>query len=70
MAHPKDYTVTVTASGPDDLIITVTSAEVGDRAELHEEQWEFTLPKDVWKAFMTLAPGFTRTLRVHQHEED
>ncbi len=69
MAH-KDITVTVTADGPDELHIVVSSEEVGDGAERHEESWGFTIPKDVWKAFMTLAPGFTRTIRLHRHDGD
>lgn len=69
MAHHRDITVSVEASGPDDLIIVVSSIEVEGRAEISETTWEFTIPKDVWKLFMTLAPGFTRTVRIHENEE-
>ena len=67
MAH-KDITLTVEADGPKDLKIVVMSKEVGTGAELDEHTWEFTIPDDVWKAFMTLAPGFSRTIRLHKHE--
>jgi hypothetical protein len=70
MSHNTDITVTVTADGPDNLLIEVLSQEVGTGAELAEHAWEFTIPSDVWKAFMTLAPGFSRTLRLHKHEGD
>jgi hypothetical protein len=70
MSHDRDITVKVTADGPDNLLIEFTTQEVGDGAELAEHTWEFSIPKDVWKAFMTLAPGFTRTLRLHKHEGD
>ncbi len=70
MAHEVDVTVKVTADGPDNLLIEFTTQEVVPGAGVDEHRWEFTLPKDVWKAFMTLAPGFTRTMRIHKHEGD
>ncbi len=72
MAHHKDLTISVGASGPDDLEIVVSVEEIPDHgeAEVSTDSWEFTVPKAVWDEFTTqLAPGFTHTVSIHHHEE-
>lgn len=70
MARHTDITITVTASGPEDVRIRIATVEVANRAETADTKWEFTVSKIVWKQFITLAPGFTRTVRVQQNEEE